>query len=335
MSTKKITAIKPIPDYGMPTPEGNQAVGRFITSLKAEDLAGQAGRYRYDQYSAGMFFNEIYRKFDNLARKFPEAMNDNTIQKLHEELDTLVAHWDSKEKIRLKGINPTSLRKIDRYSFECDYETETDPGTPGNYDSYTRIYNARVSEIFPQSIVNKITERSKDSTLNYFAERVIAGSPIMEPSYWDVIVSPYYYGDEIAGATCGGPAVDKIQRQLETLDSQSLNKLVESAIEGEFGYLPESVKDCKWELLTVKRDEVELEIEENYRKLDKAAIEKYAGYKGIMGTAIKTKKGYKLVDGHHRFVANPKLKEVQIFVGSKELSSPQKKKTKSKELELS
>ncbi|MFA5024081.1 MAG: hypothetical protein WC523_03955 [Patescibacteria group bacterium] len=210
---------------------------------------------------------------------------------------------------------PSSWVEYDSEMSDCHCDARRN----GDYCRCKTVASTKITEICIPEIVNllfKNTEENNDKLLKYCVNRILTYSSANEKEHWIVSVSNGYYGQETDGTYLDYSTVGKLSIPIsELLESKSLHQRVLIALEWEYGYLLDSLKDIK-SCTEVSVDPAEIIVpqQEYYRKMDKEAIEQYKDFDGPICICLKVGDAYKVVDGYHRLQANIDKSSINILV---------------------
>jgi hypothetical protein len=81
---------------------------------------------------------------------------------------------------------------------------------------------------------------------------------------------------------------------------QSLKEKVEYILQLEYGFILDSIKDCEFEITTIKTSDLVFPQKTHLEKVKKAAIYKGLKKDNILGVCFFDGKQYKIIDGYNR-----------------------------------
>lgn len=200
---------------------------------------------------------------------------------------------------------------------EYDYETEYHCAEAGcrennDYCRCSTIYNARVTKVHPDGLLNKIGKF--DELTTYCVDRLLTKWKMYESGNWSVNTRGGYYGEEID--TIKFDWASKFEPKLIEMLALNNNKKIEYVLQEEYGYLLDIAKEKNWKIIEVPAKNLKFGSKTHYRKLDKEIVEFYKERKNELPKAICLLKNdkFEVIDGYHRSKANDK-EMIKIICG--------------------
>jgi len=198
-----------------------------------------------------------------------------------------------------------SKRKTD-YRFEIGAEAiYSDCVCDEDSNDYCRCQEVIGIEINPDldKLVKEILKEHRLSLTeinNYCVERILVNLKYWKNSNWEFDASPDYYGETLDGVY--------FEKEDELEDAINKLKQMSSDIEKIKFVLSMEYPDIKFDAVDNCNtlDILELpigEIENKKIKVPKWSLEAYKDWQGIIGVCLKENNRYRLVDGHHRYLA--------------------------------
>jgi hypothetical protein len=204
-------------------------------------------------------------------------------------------------------------------------------------DQYCRcnkIVNARITSVSIPSLTKYITEHTKDMVEKYCVDRILRIHKIYESDNWYIQIGGGYYGEEVYKVTleCGVvSAINDDLIELEKIESDS-NK-IKFILRREYGYLLDVIKDLKFSIEKIKRDDIKIPNDHYHGKISAANYVMYLtesyytnvpqtyNFDGPVGVLREDDAGNLiLVDGYHRYSASAHRKrntKLRAVVGRK------------------
>lgn len=211
----------------------------------------------------------------------------------------------------------TILKRIARLEQSCfavdyDYSRTQCTGECSDYCRCTRIYDAHVTQIDLDAIVDSL-KLDPQTILGYCIERLFHILKVWQKDAWYVSVQPGYYGEEIGGCSLDAPVAHKLMSHAKELIDLKDNKRVEKVLILEYGFLLEAAKKRKWSIEKLERKTVRVGQETYYRKIDASFV--YPQNKFPVGVCLcEGDDQFRLIDGYHRFSAS-ESETVPMIVG--------------------
>lgn len=154
-------------------------------------------------------------------------------------------------------------------------------------------------------IINNVLGDITDDINYYTIDRTLRINRIYDPDNWDINICRGYYGEEIESVKLIGSLSIKIENQLEeAFNIFDLSKRIEYLLKLEYGYLIDTLKGKKYEIVIIDKNDITFGSDSQYRKVKSMDLPYYnKSYKSFRGVVIEKNDKYQLVDGYHRCLA--------------------------------
>jgi hypothetical protein len=167
-------------------------------------------------------------------------------------------------------------------------------------DIKTRIRDEKINEVLFG------TGRDFDY---YTIDRIIRSSKIWETHFWDIEVCAGYYGEELNGVKLTESVAIKLDNQInEALYINSFSERMEYLLMLEYGEILTELKDCLYEIIQVKKEDLILGSDSNVKAVKDEmlinGLKHYTHYTGIKGIVIPKGDKFRVIDGYHRIFVN-------------------------------
>lgn len=213
-----------------------------------------------------------------------------------------------------KKIGETLSSKNWKYQVSYDYDSDNSGCTCTDYCRCGRIINVKINHVpNPWEIVNIFYE--KESKLaKYCIDRILTCLKIYLPDQWDVNICSGYYGEEVGSVRLrnGNTFEGKIQ---ELLSLKNDTERIRYALNLEYGFLLDSIKNVDWTVIKVAKSEIVFPQDTYVKKLDSLSVDQYRKYPFARGIVLSDGDRYKVVDGYHRLSAAPSKGKFDVVVG--------------------
>lgn len=217
-----------------------------------------------------------------------------------------------------------------KYQLNVDYQYTNSCDISGCYDEgicrCTEITDCKVTDVKFNEILdifyNSYFDRSLSSKRNmkinellhgvneeinrYTIDRILRVNKIWSNDSWEIQTINGYYGEEIDDVILKHKLATKIKNEIEkALDILDINKRVEFLIELEYGKLSPHLQNLNWELIRLKKDDIDFPSKSHLELVKKKELNHYFApkYNSIRAIVIKDVNKWKLVDGYHRLTA--------------------------------
>lgn len=150
----------------------------------------------------------------------------------------------------------------------------------------------------------------KDDIGTYGINRIATLFKMYDPTNWDVEVCGGYYGQEIDGVYFNN---DKVEAEIYKFKQLEGSDRIEFLLNLEYAKVPTKYRNKTWTPAKVSPEEVL--IGNNVHLKRSHGCEYYEDYPSFICLALKTPKGYEIVDGYHRFAANLDKEKILILSG--------------------
>lgn len=139
----------------------------------------------------------------------------------------------------------------------------------------------------------------------YCIDRILRIYEMWNPQYWDIEISPGYYGEELNSIKMLNSTA--IQNQIgDVLRLNTVEEKINFLLKLEYGYVLPEIEDCKYHLDKIKLSDVVFGSDGHYRKVSTKNLNHYVGpnYDGIRAIVKEEFGGkYKVLDGYHRLIS--------------------------------
>jgi hypothetical protein len=135
----------------------------------------------------------------------------------------------------------------------------------------------------------------------YACDRILRSEKAYDVHFYELYISPGYYGEEIDGI--GFLSTDKLEKIFDDYGhTKTVKEKAEFLLKLEYGHLLDSLKDKKWTIKRVNKNDVIIPNETYFRKLVDQGI--YEDYNLIKCVCLEKDGKYSVVDGYHRISEN-------------------------------
>lgn len=218
--------------------------------------------------------------------------------------------------------------------FSLDYDTETyRPGCAGcdpnsndygsDYCRCTKIESVTVKDIdhlrLTETLIEKMKKgngnklfREKYDSIIYCLDRIIKKMDINSSSF-ECAWSHGYYGEEVDSIYLDVEIESEIREHFNKLaySGMTLTEKINYALEYEYGYLLEKLKNVKWKIENIPVSDIVVPQNEYYhKKLNKEFTEYYKDWQLPICVIDKENR---IIDGFHRFFANKDKEEIKVI----------------------
>lgn len=168
------------------------------------------------------------------------------------------------------------------------------------YDKKTRTRDEKINEV--------IFGTGKDFDI-YTIDRIFRSSKIWEKNLWHIEACGGWYGEEIDSVKIIPSVASKLEIQLfEALSISSFTERMEYLLKLEYGKLLPVLKDCLYEIIQVKKEDLILGSKKNVEAVKDEilinGLKHYIEYNGIKGIVIPKGNKFRVIDGYHRIFVN-------------------------------
>jgi hypothetical protein len=225
------------------------------------------------------------------------------------------------KKIALK-TTPTPSLNIEsiNFQYEVEYDCSThNLGGEGYHAGDEGIDSININSVNIDKVIKIICENlsgfnTGEGTINrYCVDRLCRIHKLYSREAFEGEVRGGYYGDEVESIHINHSIASELY--LALMGAFVLNSLKEKTLyllEKEYGFiLPEitQANNFSLESFSLKSD-CKFSFQENYmRKIDAEVISHYKDYDGIICILLKKDRGYRIIDGYHRWVAHNKYRK--------------------------
>lgn len=214
--------------------------------------------------------------------------------------------------MRRKSVEKPTLSNTNwQYDCQYDYDNNTENCQCDGYCRCGVIDNARVTEpVSTLRIIEKLYDCSNIE--KYCIDRILTHFKIYQPYSWCVRATGGYYGEEVEGVYLENAKIieDKIQ---EMLNLKNNTEKIESVLMLEYGFLLESVKNLKWSIKTINKNDIFFPQDHYVKKVE--LVKDYEEYTFPLAVVLSDENKFRVVDGYHRLSAN-KHDKIKVVVGS-------------------
>jgi uncharacterized protein YqkB len=225
------------------------------------------------------------------------------------------------------------------YTYETSYSCEQSGCDQEGICRCGTIYDESINSVDINEIANKIYNSIFDNSLStkrnntinsilygvtdeiekYTIDRILRSNKVWDTSNWEIEVGGGYYGQEIESVKLKEDIIERLETDLESaFEITDLTKRIEFILNLENGWIIDEVKDSKYELQEVDRDDIIFGNLEHYKRVQREDLDFYSdrNYKGIRGIVKKDGDKWKIIDGYHR-LSKTENRKVKVLVAKK------------------
>lgn len=168
-----------------------------------------------------------------------------------------------------------------------------------------------------KNITNIIYNYDSDMVNQYCIHRILTKNKIWDKSNINPIITHGYYGDEIEDITIKVDIFTKISNEIEeVLNIDILEDKINYVLNLEYGYIRSNIKDKEYEVISVKKEDLDFGQDKHYKNVLHKKLEYYSDKNyltnSIRGIAYKVGDKWNVIDGYHR-LTQTKLEKVKII----------------------
>lgn len=155
--------------------------------------------------------------------------------------------------------------------------------------------------LFHHEIIQSLALPSVTPIYEYCLYRILISEKFYENKHWEIGVGRGYYGDEITDVTLNHDSYNKLCEHIKKLNELNDNQRIEYVLIEEYGYLLETIKNIDWQIKKIFVKDIVISQEVYVKKVENNIYDKT--YKLPIGIYLKDVRGYKIIDGYHRYVS--------------------------------
>ena len=179
------------------------------------------------------------------------------------------------------------------------------------------IYEAKITSLDTLSIVKQFVPKKDLNTIKgYCQERVLRHCGVFDVDNWEPNIQDGYYGQECNGIELDNKVLSKVQKLFKT------HFTIPKVLTLEYGHLLPILIKRKWEIVTVKRNNILIGHCDYYTtKLNPEVVDSYKEHTFPICVCIPELDSnglVRLIDGYHRLAAFSHTKKpIKIILGEK------------------
>lgn len=182
---------------------------------------------------------------------------------------------------------------------------------------YRKYFNNDITTKRKNAITFLLQGYEHKSTNIYFINRILTINDVWNPVNWDFEIINGYYGQEIGRLTMLTNSFQNVKSQIDTvLNLESFKDKLFFTLELENGKILDSLNDKNFTIEKIKEKDLHFGNKKHYNTvLDKNLSHyKKIDWKNIpKGLAILDGDKYRIIDGHHRILANNQEEHLLII----------------------
>jgi hypothetical protein len=176
---------------------------------------------------------------------------------------------------------------------------------------FNSYYDLNTLQFKRDNSLNYILLGYNNDIIVYFIDRILRINKVYKSDNWNVYWLRGYYGDEIKSVSINTDIFNKIDSDIQSLNSiQGLSDMTRFILELEYGYVLKELEELDCEVIEVDKSLIIAGQDEYAKKiiLDEEQHYRDDNFDMVRAICLQDGKFYRLIDGYHRFLTTTKEK---------------------------